>query len=275
MKQFTFPLLIIISLAAVKPNAEQPVPVANFRVDTSLYVPDNNYRFRYAPGPGIFWNEPQSVWNSSMFVWAFRKKHSDEVDVYSYRGKCGTSVVPAYAVDSTNFSVLISCYFVDSDPQWESIVEYADHFILFDHDGTEMLRDTGMAGFGFDGSTTYLVAKPVSNQIGLKTWQLRTNVASASPAQPLAKKNAGAPEMMQIYGMGGGYKVTLSPAPESGATFQLFDLLGRSIFTKKIESLSSPVSFSIPEGDVPGSPFVAKSSAGNGTTIKKILPVKR
>ncbi len=55
---------------------------------------------------------------------------------------------------------------------------------------------------------------------------------------------------------------------------QLFDLVGRCIFSKQIDNISQHVSFTIPESNLPQTPFIAKVSNSNGSVVKKEIIVK-
>ncbi|NLW30501.1 MAG: hypothetical protein GXY77_03490 [Fibrobacter sp.] len=209
---------------------------------------------------------------------AFRKKNSNEIDIYSYTGKCGTSVfpqLPPYPDGLTEYQVFLSQTYVDDDPQWEALLILSNEFLLLDHDGTELLRDSGTTdvGYGFDGNSTYIVAKN-GPEWGFKTWRLRTNISStASPS--LGKKKAASPGTMIVHGLNdGNYRVTLTPSSGNGAIFQLHDLLGRCLLTKSIKDFNGPVTFTIPNDKVPKTPFIAETKSEGSALRKKVIPVK-
>ena len=260
-------------------HAEPPVLVADYLIDTSLYEPLYAARHRFVPGPYLYYNEPMSVMHPGLIAWAYRKKNSNEVDIYSYAGKIATSVFPVFSdVEDDFFSVWLSCYFFDADPEWEAIVNYSspEFFVLYDDDGTEKLRDSGEAGFGFDGLHTYIsVRKSVNGEYGLKTWRVRTNVSNVASSPGISKSISGSRGLMRFYGFDDGqYKVNLSPVVGNSAVFQVYDLLGRCVMTKEIEDISAPVTFTIPRNITPNTPFIAKAKGSNGSELKKGVPVK-
>jgi hypothetical protein len=175
---------------------------------------------------------------------------------------------------------------IDDDNEWESLVNYriqsgtgttSAYFKVFDHNGTEILADSGMAFYGFDGNNTYIVnltGNIFGRRLNYDSWLFRTNISTESP-KTLAKAKSIQQSPMQIYGLpGGDYRVTLTPSSGNQINFQMFDLLGRCVFDKQIENLNRPVSFTVPEGNVPNSPFIAKFNDGNNSIVKKQIPVK-
>lgn len=80
---------------------------------------------------------------------------------------------------------------------------------------------------------------------------------------------------MRLFGMpDGGYRVSLLPSTGGQTELQLFDIAGRCVFTKMLESVKSPMSFTIPENNIPNSPFIAKVRNGAGSYVQKQVPVR-
>lgn len=170
--------------------------------------------------------------------------------------------------------MFLSQTYVDNDPQWEAILifENENRFLLLDHDGTELLRDsTSSLCYGFDGNSTYIAGW---GQWSFKTWRLRTNISSAA-SPSLGKKKAASPGTMVVHGLNNGnYRVTLTPSSGNGAIFQLHDLLGRCLLTKSIKDFNGPVTFTIPNNKVPKTPFIAETKSESSALRKKVIPVK-
>jgi hypothetical protein len=72
----------------------------------------------------------------------------------------------------------------------------------------------------------------------------------------------------------GSYRVTLEPTSGGKTQMQLFDLVGRCIFSKQIDDISRSVLFTIPESSLPQTPFITKVSNSNGSIVKKEIIVK-
>ena len=170
---------------------------------------------------------------------------------------------------------------IDGDDGWESIVNYKDvldysrsNFKVFDENGNELLAESGIAMYGFDGKNTYVVVMTGVLPLGIKSWQFRTDVLDQN-SKSLAKTKSIHQAQMQIYGLSdGNYKVSLIPSSGNQVQFQMFDLMGRCIFSKQLENLKTPVTFTIPESNIPNSPFIAKVKDGNETLYKKQIPVR-
>jgi hypothetical protein len=268
-----------------------PVHLGRVSIDTSLYDFDFRGSVGFVPGPfteGRLYpgdnGNPQDE-NSPMAMGAFLKKNSNQYDIYSFIGKIGTTIVPILNdPDKRIYKITFSCEMLDNDASWETIVNYGvkDNngtynrlFKIFDDDGTELLADSGYARYGFDGNNTYVVTYYGGfDKFRIDSWRFRTNISSDSP-KTLAKTKTMQSSSMQIYDLpGGDYRVTLTPSSGNQINFQMFDLLGRCVFDKQIENLNRPVSFTVPEGNIPNSPFIAKVNDGNSTIVKKQIPVK-
>jgi hypothetical protein len=279
-------LLIFLPL---KVNGVTPVH-CRVSIDSSIYDFSHYYYISFVPGPFTDWKStpfsygPNDLNSSPMVVQAFRKKNSNQFDLYTFSGKIGTSVVPIInGYDIYVSSIIFSRDLVDDDASWESIINYRKEsvsdlsiktFKVFDDDGTELLADTLNAYYGFDGNSTYIIACNGERQnFSYDSWRFRTNIASSSSS--LAKAQAVSTGLMRIYGQDdGNYRVTLSPSSGNQVNFQMFDLLGRCVFSKQINNITSPQSFTIPESNIPNSPFIAKVSDKNGSLYKKQIPVR-
>jgi hypothetical protein len=128
--------------------------------------------------------------SGEMFLQAFKRKSSNQFDLYSFDGKIATSTVPF--INESEPSISFSRTMLDDDGGWESIVNYsivtndniinpklADFFKVFDNDGTELLADSGRAYYGFDGNNTYVITwnNPYGNSF-YDSWRFRTNIST-------------------------------------------------------------------------------------------------
>lgn len=279
-------LLVAVMICALFARVNAVTPVVNeVKVDTSQY--ENRFSTQvsltklqtigFIPGP---LNARSELWNNitgGVCMFAYLKKNSNVFDIYSIGGKCGSSTVPN--VKNKNGNIIFSQTFIDDDAGWESITCYTNYlsevqFTVFDDDGTELVSDSGSAGFGFDGSSTYVIRNNENYEnLSIKSWRFRTNITSTS--EPSLKKTASSsPPLMMTYGMSNGsYRVTLLPSTGGQTTMQLFDLVGRLLFTKQLDCVTSPVTFTIPEKNIPASPFIAKVKNKDGVLYKKEIPV--
>jgi hypothetical protein len=80
--------------------------------------------------------------------------------------------------------------------------------------------------------------------------------------------------MMTFGASTGEYRVSLQPAGGGKTSMQLFDMIGRTIFTKIIDDITRPVTFTVPQDNVPRTPFIAKFQDENGLTVQKKIPVR-
>lgn len=238
----------------------------------------NNCRIRYAIYEG-----PLTYESTTGF--AFRRKNSDQFDIYSFAGKMATVTVPIVSTQELNgeINILFSQNMLDIDDGWESIVNYSlfDNYVdtsffkVYDDDKTELLADNGIVSYGFDGKNTYvLVGSHIRfSSSHIKAWQFRTNIQNSS-SQNLAKKAASQSPIQIIGHSGGDYRVTLSPTNGNQIDFQMFDLMGRCVFARKINNLISPVTFTVHENIIPASPFITKVSDGENNYYKRQVPVR-
>jgi len=284
MKKSVLHAAVLMMILHLEVNGITPVLVGEFEVDLSQYTtPKISFgRPIYCPGPAVSYaDERTDGLGAGMFVQAFLKKNSNQFDFYSYTGKIGTSVIPG--INDPNLIIHFISFsrtMLDEDSNWESIVQYrldtTDLICskVFDDDGTELLSDISRLNYGIDGKNTYVVSDYNSNygKYSLKAWRFRTNIASA---YPLAKSQATSPGLMTIYGQdNGNYRVTLSPSSGNQVNFQMFDLLGRCIFSKQINNITSTQTFTIPESNVPNTPFIAKVKDKKEVVYKKQIPVR-
>ena len=274
--------IIFLMFLPLKIAAVTPVHMPIVSIDTSNYEFGGNYiRNSFVPSPYTTWDVSYNYNGNSMIIRSFLKKNSNQYDLYSFAGRIGTSVIPIIRdSDKIITDVGFSCKMIDDDDSWESIVLYYPlgkyeerYYKVFDHDGTELLADSGSAFYGFDGNSTYVINYKGRDDYMTDSWRFRTNLASSSPSLP--KTRAATPGLMRIYGQNdGNYRVTLSPSSGNQINFQMFDLLGKCVFSKKINNLTTPQSFVVPGSNVPQSPFIAKVSDKNGSNCKKQIPVR-
>jgi hypothetical protein len=274
-------LLIAILVIVLSQNVcgIEPVLVTDYTIDTSLYIGGVTQMGQIVTGPFTISAITQGSYRT-MMASAFRKKNSNQYDIYSFEGKCGSSIIPVVDAPNYSSSVLLSQTMIDDDAGWESIINYTLYtdngyhsydFKVFDDSGAELLSDSGRGVYGFDGNSTYVVKY---GDYHIKSWRFRTNIMNTS-APSLAKTKVVQTSPMQVFGLSGGdYRVTLSPTNGNQINFQMFDLMGRCLLTKQIDNITSPVSFIIPENSVPKSPFITKVNDGNQSFYKKQIPVR-
>jgi hypothetical protein len=133
-----------------------PVHVGKlYNPDTSIYMKSFTWGFSFYPGPliaGISLDD----YSSSIFLKAFLKKNSNQFDIYSYSGKIGSTIVPFVNNAKSSITWLqFSCYLLDDDDHWETIVYIEKEgenrsFKVYDDDGTELLSGFGRAYYGVD-----------------------------------------------------------------------------------------------------------------------------
>jgi hypothetical protein len=265
----------IVSLTMWNVEVTAQPSVYEYTVDTSLY--DNNKTITGAssffPGPELPVSHEFTAFSTGFFLTAYKKKNSDQYDIYSFSGKIGSITIP----DSlwSNTRILFSQTFIDADQDWECLVKDIislksfNGFKVLDNDGTELLADTGNCYYGYDGQNTYVLDPRVN---GCKAWRFRANVSSASPNG--LTKTAAMPHAMMTFGPTGDYRIRLAPSSGGKTSVSLFDMLGRCVFSRDIGNLTSPVNFTIPENNVPPSPFITKVQNEKGAVLRKEIPVR-
>ena len=127
---------------------------------------------------------------------------------------------------------------------------------------------------GFDGNNTYVCLRNTDYALTFKAWRFRTDITSAAPPALAKSTSSHGPLPMMTFGPAGDYRVSLQPAGGGKTSLQMFDLLGRCIFTKTIDDLTRPVSFTVPAGNVPRTPFVARVRDENGASMQREIPVR-
>jgi hypothetical protein len=283
---------ILVSCLSIISAGERITPVVSeYTIDTSLYetyrLNDGGDRYKFVnaiksariySGPLVERNQGSYF---TIFFKAYVRKNTTQIDLYSFNGKSGSINIPSLQ-DSNLVSVAFSQTFIDNDPEWEILANLRNfttdelHFSLFDDDGTELISDGGSAYLGFDGYNTYTIAQKgdFNDLFTIKSWKFRTNINQSGGS--LSKKSAStAAPVMMTYGMPDGrYRVTLAPSSGGTTQMQMFDLAGRCLFSKQIENITQPVSFIVPDNNVPQTPFITKVSNGSGVTVKKELLVK-
>jgi hypothetical protein len=281
MKRSLHYVVLLLSALPIEILSVTPVHIGKlYDRDTSIYE-NFNYGYDYLPGPhGL--ETSTKVNDGGIFVSAYLRKNSNTFDLYSWGGKIGSSVVPfvSEATESQIGWISFSCYMLDEDDGWESMVGYRNEekkefFKIYDDNGTELMSDAGTPYYGNDFNCTYIIRRPeLGSNLDIDVWRFRTNISINTP-KSLSKTKAAQTSFMYIQGLSdGNYKVSLSPSSNNQVQFQMFDLMGRCIFSKQLENLKSPVTFTIPESNVPNSPFIAKVKDGNETLYKKQIPVR-
>ena len=79
---------------------------------------------------------------------------------------------------------------------------------------------------------------------------------------------------MMLLGASGDYNITLQPAGTGKTSIQLIDFMGRAVFNKTIDNVTAPMTFSIPETELPRTPFIAKVRNNEVNAVKKEIPVR-
>jgi hypothetical protein len=259
-------------------DVKAQTPTYEYAIDSLTYDLKNKGDYYFFPSP----NTQVILFNSSIssgyYLFACRKKNTEQFDIFSFGGKIGTVTIPNTIGSIIN--VLLSQTFIDEDAEWESIVDYhlpqdtRNLFKVLDGNGVVLLSDTGSGRYGFDGQNTYVVTQSESAlKTTVKAWRFRTNVSVASP-NTLAKSASAIPHAMMTYGPTGDYRVTIAPTGGGKTSVQVFDMLGRTVFSKNIDNIISPVSFTIPERGLPQSPFIAKVKDEKGMVVKREIPIK-
>jgi hypothetical protein len=266
-------LAAFAALIAWNSEVTGQVLVTDYALDTSEYAMVPSYKV--FPGPNYFATD---LSGGGMNLYVYKAKNGDRYDFFSFSGKFSSVTIPASIVaapDSDYHSLLFSQTFVDNDTGWECIVNYYDvkknyalYFKVFDGSGAS---DTGLGTYGFDGYNTYVVQRQMTPTI--KAWRFRTNISSVAP-NSLGKTAALAPHAMMTFGMNGDYRIKLAPAQGGKMSVRLFDMLGRTVFTRYIDRITAPVTLTISEGDVPPGPFITKVQDKNGAMVKREIPVK-
>jgi|WetSurMetagenome_2_1015567.scaffolds.fasta_scaffold143907_2 hypothetical protein len=286
MRRFMFGVLTVLFLSAG--SSGQAPPTYSVTIDTTLYemtiykainavfIP-SAIPMDATMNPNIGTSFPGTV-----FL-AYRRKGSTTVDIFSLSGKIGSVTLPLVDDIPTApaYTYLFSQTIIDADEGWECLRVVkggsSDPFTLFDSDGTQLLSDSGTAFYGYDGKDTYVIsathAMASYSIVAYRCWRFRTDVASASPSSPL-KKTLSSPGPMMTFGAAGNFQVMLQPAGGGKTSVQLFDCIGRLLFDKTIDNITKPTTFTIPEYDVPKTPFIAKFRDNNGNTIRKAIPVR-
>lgn len=258
MKSVTFLLSFLLVVFFKSPAKGQELVCTN-RIDTSVYeIAD----FTIIPiaGPETAYYEGRGRIAFTTMLSAYRKKGTDQFDIFSFTGKVGT--VTIIGIQGSNIFVFPSQKFIDNDDEWEYIVnkEMPSSFSVIDDDQSVLLSGSGNVDYGFDGENTYVLDRYAPNpsfpEIEQKVWRFRTNVASNAPPS-LSKSTTSPLHPIMTYGLTGNYRVSLAPSGEGKTTLQLFDMLGRCIFARQIDNITKPVTFTVPEERVPRSPFVA------------------
>jgi hypothetical protein len=252
------------------------VLVTGYTLDTSEYRAAASCYF--FPGPNVY---STNLSGGGVNIYAYKVKNSDRYDFFSFSGKVSSMAISSSLIgvpDSDYNSIYFSQTFIDSDTGWECIVNYfdvnknyAEYFKVLDGNGSLLLSDTGLGTYGFDGYNTYVVQRPMTTTI--KAWRFRTNISSVSQ-NPLAKAALGVPHAMMTFGMNGDYRIKLAPADGGKMSVRLFDMLGRTVFTRCIDRVTAPVTLTIPEYDLPPGPFITKLRDDKGATTKREIPVR-
>jgi hypothetical protein len=260
--------LCLLSMASVTVWGQQLA--YSWKMDTTLYEEIVAQIIRGPENEGSYWNQPSPYYISPDFMPVYRKKTTNQYDLYSFAGKIGSITIPIS--DHIDF-LFLSQTFIDADTGWECIVIYYSKSILFnvfDENGNKLLADTGTAFYGFDGYNTYVCSYDYGFR-SFKSWRFRTNVSTISPGG-LAKSTS-SPRPMMTYLPNGNFRVSLQPTSSGQTSIQIFDMLGRQCFSKTIQDLQKTQSFIVPSGSVPRSPFVAKANNADRAAYGKAIPV--
>lgn len=248
------------------------------------FSPIDTTQYDYGGIPYYFCRDPLSQTLTSLlhrefcndFLSLYHKKNSEQYDIFSFTGKVGSITVHKTDIPSGSKldDYILSQTLINSDLNWEYIANYWDttqtigpdkySFKVFDGTGNQLLSDSGTAFYGFDGQNTYVISTT-------KVWRFRTNIGgSVIPSLP--KAAAGMPGPIMALMPSGDLRVDLKPAGGGRTSLQIFDMLGRQVFSKIFQNLNTPATFMIPSSRLPQNPFIAKIANDNGTFLKKEIP---
>jgi hypothetical protein len=255
--------------------------VYNVNIDTMQY--ENAKCFvSVVPSPGSLRadNIDGFGFGDHYYISLFHKKNTNQYELISFSGKIGsinidTSLTPSkYLMNS----LFVSQKIINTDEKWEYIINYqaldmsSDYkFKVFDGNGKVILSDNGFAYYGYDGRNTYVFVDNRTKLLSLKAWRFRTDASSA--ASQLAKKSSTPGSIMSLM-PSGDFRVSLQPTANGEASIQIFDMLGKQIFSQTVQNINSPKSFIVPSSGIPRSPFIAKVKSGEETFTKKEIPIR-
>jgi hypothetical protein len=272
MRKLAIVLLLPLSLFAQE-------LLGTFSIDTTIYLHINSSYGIRGPGNHIEMGFDNFFYfRGTDILSLYRKKGSDQYDIFSFFGKIGSITIPSVANERIR-TIIYSQTMINADTNFECIVNYQPIsedtclFKVFDRTGNQLLSDKGTAGYGFDGQNTYIISLPFSEQgddYTRKIWKFRSNISSLSKS---LSKTAATPGPMMTYMPSGDLRVNLQPV-SGGTSIQIFDMLGRQLFNETVQNINKPTTFNIPASGMPNSPFVARVNNGNGSYVKKGMPVR-
>ena len=246
--------------------------IGTFSIDTNIYTVPNFVTVGFS---GPYGNQPIGMKELDQ-IHALLKKGTDQLDFFTlFRLKVGSITIPNPPTGTEITVIYFSQTFLDDDLGWEFVVDYQDtindnySFKVIDDNGSILLSDNDWATYGFDGQNTYVFAQS-PNLLSFKVWKFRSNISPAS--HPLSKTSS-TPGPIMAYMPSGDFRVSLQPV-SSGTSLQIFDMLGRQVFSKNIHNIREPTSFIIPSYSMPNTPFVARVNNDNGSFVKKGVPVR-
>jgi hypothetical protein len=273
-------LLIVIPglVFCLASNSNGQELVYDFQPDSAIYSSMDSRFVIVAP-------EDLTAKYSIDFYFTLERRNSDIIDIFARTGKIGSCRInkDLYNQYGDNPPRITQKVF-DSDDGWEILYQNYFGVLLVDDDGTTLFKyGDGVANdtirysssIGFDGNSTYICIQTLTNSFlrPYKLYRFRTNISPTSP-HTLTKK-AVVPNTMMVFGASSGdYQVSLIPTGGGKTTVQLFDMLGRLVFEKRIDDLTKPVSFSIPAEQSSRTPFITRVQDQNGTVLKKEIPVR-
>jgi hypothetical protein len=244
---------------------------------------DAMYNIRVIPSPITLDHNTMSR-NAQYVVKVAHKKNTNQHDLFSFAGVIGSFIVDPkeFPLDQYDIVVYVSQTIINSDQNWEYIINYtkkedyyreSQMFKVADYKGNIILADSGIASYGYDGKSTYVfVNKSDATYFSYKTWRFRTDAAMFT--QSLAKTvNTTTAPMMSLMPTGD-FRVALQPTTNGETSIQIFDMLGKQIFSQTIQNINSPKSFIVPSSGIPRSPFIAKVKSGDETFTKKEIPIR-
>jgi hypothetical protein len=248
--------------------------VGEFSLDTNVYNFDIGFIITGFRGP-----QKISMPSVNERIYSFQKKGTNQIDIFSVIfEKIGSITIPENPAGCYISQIHFNQTFLDNDAGWEYLILYYDtttapdykaSFKVIDETGATIIADSGVGYLGIDDQNTYVFADNLTSY-KIKVWKFRTNIASASG--PLSK-SASSPGPMMTFMSSGDFKVSLQPV-NGGTSVQIFDMLGRQVFRKNVQNINKPMSFTIPSGDMPNSPFVIRVQNNNGSYVKKEIPVR-
>ncbi len=255
MKKLFFPLIIPLSLFSQQLTVSIDSTVYDFQTTVTLKLNPLNYF-------------------SNFVSWGCLRKGTNDIDIFTSTGKTNTIRAPAsmsLSARSTQRIVVVSQTYINNDSLYEfllinldSLVSLGYNSALYDNSGKRLWSEKGYASLEFDGKNTFIYIATTST---VKIWVFRTDIAASSP---LAKTSSNRYEPFINYLPMNGLNIKIDFSNHNTAFVQLFDMLGRLVYSQAIEKNSTIIQ----RQHIPLSPFFAKINYQASEKAGFIVPVK-